>query len=75
VGELRRYYSFGFDSFRWKSFRFRPDDIVISTPAKSGTTWIQMMCALLIFQRTSFDQPLTRISPWLDTLTERGTRR
>ena len=28
------------------------------------------MCALLIFQKTSFDQPLTRISPWLDTLTE-----
>jgi aryl sulfotransferase len=70
MGEFRRYHSFGFDSFRWRRFRFRPDDIVISTPAKSGTTWMQMMCALLIFQETSFDQPLTRISPWLDTLTE-----
>ncbi len=70
MGELRRYHSFGFDSFRWKAFRFRPGDIVISTPAKSGTTWMQMMCALLIFQETSLDQPLTRISPWLEALTE-----
>lgn len=70
MDEFRRYRSFGFDSFRWKRFPFRPDDIVISTPPKSGTTWMQMMCALLIFQRTSFDQPLTRISPWLEALTE-----
>jgi aryl sulfotransferase len=70
VGDLRRYHSFGFDSFRWKDFPFRPGDIVISTPAKSGTTWMQMMCALLIFQETSLDQPLTRISPWLEALTE-----
>lgn len=70
MDELRRYHSFGFDSFRWKAFRFRPGDIVISTPPKCGTTWMQMMCALLIFQTTSFDQPLTRISPWLETLTE-----
>jgi aryl sulfotransferase len=70
VGELRRYRNFGFDSDRWRGFPFRPDDIVISTPPKSGTTWMQMMCALLIFGETSFGQPLTRISPWLETLTE-----
>jgi hypothetical protein len=70
MGELRRYYSFGYDSFRWTRFRFRTGDIVISTPAKSGTTWMQMMCALLIFQETALDRPLTRISPWFEALTE-----
>jgi len=70
MGELRRYRSFGFDSARWESVRFRQNDIVISTPPKSGTTWMQMMCALLIFQETTFEQPLTRISPWLETNTE-----
>jgi hypothetical protein len=71
MGEMRRYRSFGFDNARWTSLRFRQNDIVISTPPKSGTTWMQMMCALLIFQETTFEQPLTRISPWLETNTER----
>jgi hypothetical protein len=31
---------------------------------------MQMMCALLIFQETALDRPLTRISPWFETLTE-----
>jgi hypothetical protein len=70
VDDFRRYHSFGFDNFRWKGFGFRSDDIVISTPPKCGTTWMQMMCALLIFQETTFGQPLTRISPWFETLTE-----
>jgi hypothetical protein len=70
MGDFRRYHSFGFDNFRWKGFGFRSDDIVISTPPKCGTTWMQMMCALLVFQRTELGQPLTRISPWFETLTE-----
>lgn len=64
-----RYHTLVYDSSRWDGFRFRPDDIVISTPAKSGTTWTQMLCALLIFDSPTFDRPLARISPWLDMLT------
>jgi hypothetical protein len=54
------------DSSRWQDFRFRSDDIVISTPSKCGTTWAQMLCALLIFQTADLPAPLTRLSPWLD---------
>ncbi len=57
------------DSTRWDGFAFRPDDIVISTPAKCGTTWMQMICALLVFQTPHFAGSLSVISPWLDMLT------
>lgn len=64
-----RYSSLVYDSDRWEGFTFRPDDIVISTPAKCGTTWTQMICALLVFQTPTFDTSLDLISPWLDMLT------
>jgi aryl sulfotransferase len=54
------------DSGRWLGFRFRPGDIVISTRRRSGTTWTQMICALLIFQNPELPAPLWRLSPWLD---------
>ena len=57
------------DSARWERFTLRPSDIVISTPAKCGTTWTQMMCALLIFQTPELELPLDTYSPWLDMLT------
>jgi aryl sulfotransferase len=57
------------DSQRWRSFSARAGDIVISSPPKSGTTWMQMICALLIFQRPTFDRSLDLISPWLEMQT------
>jgi hypothetical protein len=69
VAELVRYRDILFDSVRWDGFALRPDDIIITTPAKCGTTWTQMICALLIFQTTTFDRPLDVISPWLDMMT------
>ena len=61
-----RYRSIVADSARWDGFAFRPGDIVISTPPKSGTTWMQMLCALLIFDGPDFPAPLGEMSPWLD---------
>ncbi|HLZ36340.1 MAG TPA: sulfotransferase domain-containing protein [Mycobacteriales bacterium] len=66
VTGLRRYRSVVSDSARWAGFRFRDADIVISTPPKSGTTWMQTLCAMLLFDSVEFDRPLTEISPWLD---------
>ena len=57
----------GEDSGRWLGFRFRPGDIVISTRRKSGTTWMQMICALLIFQTPDLPDPLWQLSPWMDS--------
>jgi methionine-S-sulfoxide reductase len=64
----RRYQHEGRDSTRWLGFPFRDGDIVISTPAKTGTTWTQMICALLIFGEPQLPAPLGRMSPWLDHL-------
>jgi hypothetical protein len=63
-----RYQSTDEDSGRWTGFPFRPGDIVISTRSKSGTTWMQMICALLVFQTPDLPAPLSELSPWLDWL-------
>jgi hypothetical protein len=63
-----RYQSHDEDSARWLSFRFRPGDIVISTRRRTGTTWMQMIVGLLIFQRPELPAPLWHLSPWLDHL-------
>src|SRR5262249_46135359 len=60
------YRTFMEDSSRWDRFTFRSGDIVITTPRKSGTTWTQTLCALLIFDGATFPAPLSRLSPWLD---------
>ena len=50
------------DSTAWNGFRFRPDDVVIATYAKSGTTWVQQIVGQLIFGgREDIDLPT--ISP------------
>src|SRR5215472_17171159 len=69
-GFLRQYQSWLADSSRWDGFEFRDGDIVISTPSKCGTTWMQMICALLIFGDANLPRPLTELSPWLDIQTD-----
>jgi hypothetical protein len=57
------------DNDRWRDFELRPGDIVISSPSKSGTTWTQLLVALLVFDGPEFPAPLSRLSPWMDQLT------
>jgi len=63
---LKRYRSVVADSSRWQGFAFRPGDIVISTPPKCGTTWMQRLVALLVFDGPALPAPMARVSPWLD---------
>jgi aryl sulfotransferase len=63
-----RYRSTVSDSRRWDGFAFRDDDIVISAPPKCGTTWVQMICALLIFRNRTIPSTMDIVSPWLDML-------
>ncbi len=65
---LRHYRHRAWDSARWQGFEPRAGDILVCTPYKAGTTWTQMICALLIFQQAPFDRPLAEISPWMDLL-------
>lgn len=60
---------------RWADFPFRPGDIVICATPKSGTTWMQMICALLIFQSPELPAPLPDISPWLEPWLDYGFTR
>ncbi|MDG4768079.1 sulfotransferase domain-containing protein [Solwaraspora sp. WMMD406] len=57
------------DSGRWEGFPFRAGDIVVSTPAKCGTTWTQTICALLIFQTPDLPRKLDDITLWPDMKT------
>jgi hypothetical protein len=66
---VRRYEGTFYDSNRWVGFELRPGDIIISAPPKCGTTWTQMICALLVLQEPQLPLPLDTLSPWLDMVT------
>src|SRR5674536_154767 len=51
---VRRYRTVVSDNARWAGFRYRADDIVISTPAKCGTTWMQ---TCLLYTSPSHETP------------------
>lgn len=64
------YTTAAYDSARWDHYRPRKGDIIVATPVKSGTTWTQMICALLVHQSPELPMPLTKLSRWLDRHTE-----
>lgn len=61
----RELHNHHFDSTIWNDFRFRDDDIIIATYAKSGTTWTQQIVAQMLFGGDP-ELAVAEMSPWLD---------
>ena len=55
------------DSTRWEPYNPRAGDIIIGTAWKCGTTWMQQIISLLVFQSPA-PRPISEISPWIDCL-------
>ena len=70
---MARHRGLVFDSTRWEGFETRPGDIFVCTPPKCGTTWMQMILALLVFQEPALPDRLASLSPWLDMVTRPRT--
>jgi aryl sulfotransferase len=60
------YQNHSMDSTRWNFFAPRPDDIVVATSYKAGTTWVQAIVANLIFGGQKLPGSIHELSPWLD---------
>lgn len=66
---MREYRERDADNSRWEGFEFRPGDIVIDAPSKSGTTWTQLLVALLVFDGPEFPEPVGQMSFWMEQCT------
>lgn len=53
------------DSLRWEGFVPRPGDVVVATPPKNGTTWMQTIVTTLLFPDGA-PGPVFEIAPWLE---------
>lgn len=63
--KIRELQNHHFDSTIWNEFKFRNNDIIIATYAKSGTTWMQQIIAQLLFNGED-DLEVAEMSPWMD---------
>ena len=63
--KTREMHNHHINSTVWNNFKFRPDDIVVATYAKSGTTWMQQILGQLIFNGAE-GIDVSHLSPWVD---------
>lgn len=54
------------DTHNWDDFEHRKGDVFICVPPKSGTTWMQTICGLLIHGDPDSELAYPEISPWID---------
>src|SRR6185436_4255582 len=66
--QQRIYKSATTDGTRWAAYNHRAGDIIICTPAKCGTTWMQTIVASLLWPDGNFPGRVMEIGPWFDGL-------
>ena len=54
------------DNLRWNHLAVRRGDIVVCTPPKCGTTWMQAIVAELVFPGGGDRGSLWEVAPWID---------
>ncbi|MEM8653441.1 MAG: sulfotransferase domain-containing protein [Pseudomonadota bacterium] len=54
------------DNRRWDRVALRPDDVIVVTPPKCGTTWMQTIVALLLSGDPDVETDLSVKMPWVD---------
>ena len=54
------------DNRRWDMVKIRPDDVIVVTPPKAGTTWMQTIVTLLLSGDPDVEPELSVKMPWVD---------
>lgn len=54
------------DNRRWDAISIRDDDIIVVTPPKCGTTWMQTIISLLLSGDPNVETELSVNMPWVD---------
>ncbi len=54
------------DNRRWDSVNIRPDDVIVASPPKCGTTWMQTIIALLFSGDPDVETEVALRMPWVD---------
>lgn len=63
--KTRELHNHHMDSTVWNDFRFRDDDVIVATYAKSGTTWTQQIVGQILLGPDPA-LPVSELSPWVD---------
>lgn len=54
------------DTTRWQSFHHRQGDVYVCTLPKNGTTWMQSIVCMVLFESAELDFVPQAYSPWFD---------
>jgi aryl sulfotransferase len=66
TAELRDYRTIVSDNHRWHGFQHRPGDVIVATPPKCGTTWMQTIVITLLFPHGDPPAHVMVLAPWID---------